>query len=355
MSQKDGDGKLNCSTRISIAMAAYNGERFIRDQLESLAGQTRLPDELVVSDDCSTDSTIDIVRRFAETSPFPVHLLCSESNVGCTRNYERAIGSTVGDIIFLCDCDDVWYPDKLATMEKVFEEFPDAGVALCDADLVDKELKPIGRRLWQARRFSVSRRVQRKLAEGGTFRRVPWLSVALAFRAKFKPMLLPLPETTMAASRMGAQDFLIVNIIARSGAGGIALVPEPLLAYRQHPRQLVGARDLSVLTRLALDWPSRYRNSSADFMTALATGLAATPVPSGRRHAALRQAALRHLLSRCNLPDGRLQRLSVVTRELLTLRYNRFSGGILSAGKDLFFVRSTGSSRHLVHSESADL
>lgn len=332
-------------------MAAYNGERFIGDQLDSLARQKRLPDELIVSDDCSTDRTVEIVRKFAAKAPFAVYLLRNRSNVGCTRNYERAIGSTAGDIVFLCDCDDVWYPEKVGTMEKAFEDFPDAGVALCDADLVDEELNSMGRRLWQARRFRASLRVRKKLAKGGSFKRVPWLSVVLAFRAKFKPMLLPLPETTVAASRMGIQDFMIVNMITRSGAAGVALVPQPLLAYRQHAHQLVGARDLSTVNRFALDWPTRSRNSSADLMATLATGLAATPIPSGRRRAALRRAALRHLLSRCNLPDHHLQRFSVVTRELFTLRYHRFSGGILSAGKDLFFVRNARNQQHLDQSE----
>src|ERR1700751_1590888 len=97
--------------RVSIALAVYNGERFIAEQLESLANQTRLPDELIVSDDASTDQTVELIREFAARASFPVRLLLNDENVGCTRNFDRALRECNGDIIFLCDHDDVWYAD----------------------------------------------------------------------------------------------------------------------------------------------------------------------------------------------------------------------------------------------------
>src|ERR1022692_1712085 len=96
---------LSAISHISLAMAVYNGERFIGEQLESLARQERLPDELVISDDGSSDRTVEIVRDFAARVPFPVRLLIHDQNVGCTKNYERAIRECSGEVIFLCDCD----------------------------------------------------------------------------------------------------------------------------------------------------------------------------------------------------------------------------------------------------------
>src|SRR4051812_29809463 len=98
---------------VSVAMATYNGAEFIRDQLRSLALQKRLPDELVVSDDGSTDDTVDILEAFAETAPFPVRISVNRENLGFTRNFERAILGCGGDIIYICDQDDVWFPNKI--------------------------------------------------------------------------------------------------------------------------------------------------------------------------------------------------------------------------------------------------
>ena len=72
-------------------MAVYNGERFIGEQFESFVRQTRLPDELVVSDNASTDRTVEIVRDFAARAPFPVWLFINDSNIGVTKNFERVL------------------------------------------------------------------------------------------------------------------------------------------------------------------------------------------------------------------------------------------------------------------------
>ncbi|MBC7931137.1 MAG: glycosyltransferase, partial [Rubrivivax sp.] len=97
-------------TRLSIAMCTYDGGRYLAEQLASIAAQTRAPDELVVCDDRSRDETTSIVRRFAETAPFPVRLYVNEQNLGSTRNFEKAIGLCEGELIALSDQDDVWLP-----------------------------------------------------------------------------------------------------------------------------------------------------------------------------------------------------------------------------------------------------
>jgi len=86
--------------KVSIALCTYNGEKFLAEQLKSIAGQTRLPDELVICDDCSQDATVDIVRGFAKVAPFSVRLLTNKTNAGSTKNFERAISLCEGDIIF---------------------------------------------------------------------------------------------------------------------------------------------------------------------------------------------------------------------------------------------------------------
>src|SRR5258708_3955131 len=100
-------------SRISVAMCSYNGARFLREQLESIATQTRLPDELIIFDDRSTDETIEIIDAFVKHARFPVRVEISESTRGATKNFEKAIALCQHEIITLADQDDVWHPNKL--------------------------------------------------------------------------------------------------------------------------------------------------------------------------------------------------------------------------------------------------
>ena len=125
-------------------MATYNGAAFLAEQLESLARQTRLPDELVVTDDCSTDETLELLLAFARTAPFPVRVHQNHDNLGFTRNFEAALSLCTGDIIFLSDQDDVWLPEKISTVEGQFEQDPSVQVIVNDALLVDAHLHSSG-------------------------------------------------------------------------------------------------------------------------------------------------------------------------------------------------------------------
>lgn len=98
--------QTNKRLSLSIALASYNGKSYIREQLDSIARQTRLPDELIISDDASADSTEDIVFGFAQNAPFPVRFQRNNVRFGSTRNFGSAIRACNGDIIFLCDQDD---------------------------------------------------------------------------------------------------------------------------------------------------------------------------------------------------------------------------------------------------------
>lgn len=98
---------------ISVAMATYNGARWLGTQLNSFATQTRLPDELVVTDDGSSDDTAEVVAAFAATAPFPVRFVRNPRRLGFNGNFAHAIGLARGEIVFISDQDDAWYPDKI--------------------------------------------------------------------------------------------------------------------------------------------------------------------------------------------------------------------------------------------------
>lgn len=324
------------AARISIAMAVYNGDRFISEQLESFVRQTRLPDELVVSDNASTDRTVEIVREFAAHAPFPVRLFINDRNLGVGKNFERAISECTGDIIFLSDCDDVWYLEKLSVMERVLEEKLQTGVAICDADIVDQHLQPLGQRMWRAQGFILRGRAQERMAEGKAFTpSLPALGNCLAFRAKFKSLVLPFPEDQVFS--YGWHDYFIAWTIICSGAAGVALVPEPLIAYRKHDANMSGSARLSLRSRLRQHWQSRSQRVLAALPSVIER-IEHAPV-SGLLNPVIRRYAVCHWRARCGLPSCRLARIPLVMRELATLRYHRFSSGFCTAAKDLLLVR----------------
>lgn len=130
--------------KISIAMATYNGARYLEEQLDSFLKQTRLPDEVVVSDDGSTDETLAIVDSFAKKALFEVRILRNDRNLGCCKNFELALSGSSGDIVLLSDQDDVWFPHKIETIERTFLENSGLLVVINDAEITEENLQSTG-------------------------------------------------------------------------------------------------------------------------------------------------------------------------------------------------------------------
>ena len=167
--------------RISIAMATYNGARFIHEQLESFAAQTLLPDELVITDDGSTDSTLEIAESFARSAPFAVRIHRNPARLGFSRNFETAIARCEGDLIFLSDQDDVWLADKLAAVREVFDADPGIMAVLNGQIIADSALSHRGvTMLENARAFGMG---PDRLVSG----------CATALRRSWARVLLPMP------------------------------------------------------------------------------------------------------------------------------------------------------------------
>ncbi|WP_324363866.1 glycosyltransferase family 2 protein, partial [Acetivibrio sp.] len=211
--------------------------------MDSIEFQTRLPDELVVCDDASSDHTVEIIEAFASTVLFPVHLTINKKNLGSTKNFEKAIGLCRGDIIVLSDQDDVWYPEKLRRLEAVFSGSSQIGAVFTDAQVVDEQLNPLGYSLWQSVGFGG--REQRRLADGKAFdvllRRNVVTGCTMAFRSEFKDMVLPIPEKHVHDAWIA----IIISAIAK-----VVALPEPLIKYRQHARNQIGAANPGIRRQL---------------------------------------------------------------------------------------------------------
>jgi len=225
---------------LSIVLATYNGERYLRQQLESLAAQTVSPCELIVSDDGSGDRTIAILTAFAAAAPFPVRVLQHAERIGYACNFLRAIRLCEGDAVAFCDQDDIWRPNKI---ERCCREFrrADVGLVVHEAEEVDAELAPCHVRLPGLRRSAV-------LPKGRVHPRCDWpmgcvmvvrrrvlQEVVRVWPAEHARHLLR-PDTPHLVGHDSATYF-----VARSLAA-VSYIAEPLILHRRHANNVTGPR-----------------------------------------------------------------------------------------------------------------
>lgn len=124
---------------ISVAMATYNGEKYVAQQLQSIYDQTSRPDEVIIVDDRSSDETVPKIRAFIESRPeIDWKIYINEVNQGYVKNFFKAISLTKGDIIILCDQDDIWLDNKVAEIREVFNN-NDVLSYHADYDMIDNK------------------------------------------------------------------------------------------------------------------------------------------------------------------------------------------------------------------------
>lgn len=318
--------------KISIALATFNGGLHLRRQLDSLAAQSRCPDELIACDDCSSDNTLDILRDFAATAPFAVRVYGNDEQMGVRKNFERAVSLCAGDIIALCDQDDVWNADKLELIEKAFSP-SDVGLVFSDAELVDANLEAERRSLWQAVGFDSKRK---KLAREGRMLEVLLrgnvvTGATMAFRSTWRDLVLPIPSEGGLL-----HDGWMALIIA--AVAEIVLIDRPLIKYRQHEAQVVGVPARSSITKMITirkTDPGHYLEQAALFQE-VHDRLAANEdrLPKRQVLSTLSKKII-HLQARGAMPGLRLRRLPLVMSETLNRHYHQYSNGWFSAAKDL--------------------
>jgi glycosyltransferase involved in cell wall biosynthesis len=319
--------------KISIAMCTYNGEQYLREQLDSIAKQTRLPDELVVSDDGSIDKTLKLIEEFASSSPFPVRISVNDKNLGTTRNFEKAIWSCEGEVIALCDQDDIWHVKKLELVEALLASAASVGLVISDAELVDAASKRRGRSLWQGVGFDSRKR--KRVTEGKALEVFVTHHVVtgatMAFRSTFRDLISPIPPEGALA-----HDGWIALMIA--AVADVGFIEEPLIKYREHPAQQMGARRRSTaesVIRAKKTDRNNYLLQASQFQQAYERLPVRNGNSSGQRVRSIVREKIVHLHARAMMPSQRLSRVPLVLRETLNLHYHRYSRGLFSAAKDL--------------------
>lgn len=331
-------GRESAASSVSVAMCTYNGARFLQLQLESVAAQSRQPDELVVCDDGSKDETLRLLQVFSERAKFPVRIFESAGpRLGSTKNFERAIGLCEGEFICLADQDDIWEPQKLALLCSALETHAEAGYVFSDARLIAEHGAPLGKNLWEAVGFrepalsnfsktnQVAALLHRASATGAT----------MAFRSSLRKVLLPI-------SLHFVQDYWISLLASCVGWRGIP-VAEPLIQYRQHAGQQIGALRMTILQKVK--WarqlgPAEYSRRIQGFQDLRERLLlaAAEGWVCSADDTALIEEKIRHCSQRAVAHSARgATRVSNVISEVMTGRYGRFSNSWRSVVEDLCF------------------
>jgi len=200
---------------ISVCMATYNGERYIREQIDSILCQLNSEDELIISDDGSMDGTLEIVKEYIDTDK-RIKLL-SGPGKGVIANFENAIMQAKGEYIYLSDQDDVWVENKCHVVQKAFDE-TGALVIVHDAIVVDKDKNVVIPSFY----------VWRNSAPGFIHNlwRNSYIGCCMAFRRDLITSFLPIPKDIA----MHDQWLGMCGELKRK----TFFVPDKLLLYRRH-------------------------------------------------------------------------------------------------------------------------
>ena len=201
---------------ISVCMATYNGATYLRLQLESILSQLGSNDEIVLVDDHSSDNTLKLVDEIGDKR---IQVYQNQVNLGVQLSFERAISLSSGDLIFLSDQDDLWYPNKIAKYIDVFASKPDVTLVLSDARIIDKNGIPLVNSFYATRgRF--------KAGVVSNLFKNKYLGCVIAFRRELLSKILPFPLLI-------PQHDMWIGLI--NGVYGKAyFISEPLIDYRRH-------------------------------------------------------------------------------------------------------------------------
>jgi glycosyltransferase involved in cell wall biosynthesis len=221
---------------LAIVLATYNGERYLAKQLDSIRRQTSSPTELIVSDDGSTDSTMNLVRDFAKNASFPVHIHQNQTRLGYRANFMQAAAACSSDLIAFCDQDDIWSYDKLARMRIAFDN-PEVLLVYHNATLINDDGIVLG--------TTCRQRAQKTF---GPLSLYPWTIIPGMTQALRRSLLRLTPLHADSIDPYALREAMPHDQwfpFWASVLGDIAYIPDSLAQYRQH-----GANESG--------WPAHY-------------------------------------------------------------------------------------------------
>lgn len=198
--------------RISVCMATYNGASFIRQQIESILPQLEETDEIIFSDDGSTDTTLDIISSYNENR---FKILKNQRTGLPVMNFEKGLKLCTGDLIFLTDQDDIWMPDKVSRMKHFLQSFD---LVLTDCSMINEhnqELSDSFFKKQKSKKGLIPNIVQNS-----------YMGCCMAFNRKVLDKSLPFPQNLVAHDQW-------IGLIAERYFK-VYFLHEPLVRYRRH-------------------------------------------------------------------------------------------------------------------------
>lgn len=319
---------------VSVALGTRNGAAFVAEQIASILAQTRPVDEIVLSDDASVDGTVEIVLdavaayREDQGSAPELRVLRNDPPLGITKNFERALLAARGDLLALCDQDDVWHPRRVERLAANFRD-PRVLLVFSNARQVDETGASLGHELFEAIGMSAG---ERRLLESGRafeafLRRNLATGATVMLRRALAVEAAPFPETWLH------DEWLAVIAAAQDGA---RLHDEALTDYRQHGGNQVGMRRMTVGRKLTMFAQPRTERNRRLFLRAreLPVALDRMPgIPAAYRAAAAEKLAFE--TARQAYPEARLRRAVPILRQLRSGRYARYGTGMKDAARNL--------------------
>ena len=230
-----GKGFMQMSI-ISVVLCTYNGEKYIKRQIETILEQNPAPDEIIISDDGSTDGTLSIVNELLAGEQDCKYIINrNQMNLGFVKNFQKALMLSEGDFIFFSDQDDEWMPNKTKTILAFFDDNPDIEMVFSDGRTIDSNGEELDCNLWNSFGFGEKKQLRefhqnplkfllgKNIVTGAT----------IAIRRSLINCIIPFPTELV-------HDTWISYIAAIRGTLGI--IELPLIRYRVHSNQTIGIK-----------------------------------------------------------------------------------------------------------------
>jgi glycosyltransferase involved in cell wall biosynthesis len=314
-------------------MATFNGGRFLEAQLRSIFDQTRLPDEIVISDDGSTDDTLIIARSLrAEAKKKGVRfaVVNHKSRSGVAANFSHAVSKARADLIALSDQDDLWLPNKLEVLSRVLESDSSVMMAHSDAELVDDSGKPLGMTVLESLRITGGER--HNLVTGHGIRALARRNLVTGSTSMIRRDLVS-RAGTIPSGWLHDEWWALVA----ATTDGLVLNPQVLGLYRQHDDNQVGATRSGwqrLMERFA-EPQGEFRERHRERHAGLQAYLASSAWVGTADALSLLEGRLRHYQWQSTLPSVRLARIPGVMGRLFRGEYARYRRGAFDALRDI--------------------
>lgn len=326
--------------KVSVALCTYNGEKFLFEQLKSIASQNYPVYEIIIIDDNSNDDTVKVIKKFQISNNINIKIIRNKKNIGVIKNFESAILKCTGDYIAFCDQDDIWKPQKIERIIAQFLKNTECGYVFSNASLIDEKGNAEKGSLWESigfvlnkiNKYNESNEQIQFMLNGGHF----VYGMTMVFRAKYREQILPINSNSLECTH-DTWTSLFLSIIGKKGIA----VDELLVEYRQHDKQMFGAGKknekiqlLNQLKKLKLSINDNKIKSFNNLSIAVKQDNNSKFININSINF-LDQMVI-HLQNRSEIAKkNRIIRIYMVAREIFSGRYNKYSSSFMSALKDI--------------------